>query len=139
MSAARVRIETSWPPNINDIRKVFPVTEGVIFAWGPDTIHNPSGNTLPPELIAHERVHHRQQGEDVEGWWARYLADPEWRLEQEIEAHRAEWRAYQRQGKSATKRRKKLAEIAGRLASPLYGLEMTPTEARTLILSIQDA
>ena len=96
-----ISIVTDWPPNISLIRAKLPVTERNIFAYG-GIIFNPGGIALSPELIAHEKVHFAQQrglnrwwrrnGDEV--WWRRFLEDPEFRLQQEAEAHRAEYREY---------------------------------------------
>lgn len=123
-----------WPPNITAIRAAFPLQHDVIFAWAPDTVYAPGGGPISPALMAHERTHCRQQGTDPEGWWARYIADPEFRLAQEVEAHRAEWRAFRNAGKSPKHRRRYLGEIATRLAAPLYGGLVTQADALALIL-----
>ncbi len=56
-------IVNDWPTNIAAIRAVLPVTRGNIFAYG-GKIYSPGSKTLAPELIAHEQVHFRQQGDD---------------------------------------------------------------------------
>ncbi len=81
------------PPNFEAIHKVFPMADGlgVIFAYAP-YIFVPSGNSLPPELIAHEQVHiDRQTAMGVDAWWQRYLVDVEFRYLEELLAHRAEY------------------------------------------------
>ncbi|MFP3947127.1 MAG: hypothetical protein ACLFWG_00220 [Longimicrobiales bacterium] len=129
----RVRIVERNPPNIREIRAAFDLTGNEIFAWGPDTIFNPSGAHLSPALIAHETEHVRQQNGDPEAWWDRYLRDAEFRLDQEVVAHRAEWEAFKRQKANPRKRRRYLGELARRLASAMYGSMVSPSEARALI------
>lgn len=89
-----MNIVIAYPPNIAEIRTRFrlPPGAGIIFAYG-DTIYNPDGISISPFLLAHEQTHQRQQGCDPAGWWHRYLADLPWRLDQELEAHRVEYRA----------------------------------------------
>jgi len=113
-------IVVDYPPNIDEIRKVFPLTGQEIFAWG-NQIYNPSGSKLPQWLIAHETVHKAQQGKDPQAWWDRYLIDPPWRFEQELEAHRVEYAHYCAAGFNRNRRRAMLKALARRLSSPMYG------------------
>ena len=123
-----MKIVIGYPPNIKAVRKVFPLTGGEIFAWG-DTIYNPGGGALTPWLIEHEEVHQKQQGDDIDGWWARYLIDPAWRLEQEMEAHQVEYRSYCSHHKDRNQQMRYAAMIARRLSSPMYGKIVTYREA----------
>lgn len=126
-----MRVVVARPPLFAEIDAVFYVAgKPVIFAWG-DVIYNPQGGPIGPELQAHEAVHGKRQGADVEGWWRRYIADPEFRLAEEIPAHEAEYRAYS--DKPRNVRRQALHHIASRLASPLYGRLIRYDDARRLI------
>lgn len=116
------------PPNIDRIREVFPLTGTEIFAWG-SIIYNPSGSYIPPWLEAHEAVHCKQQGNDIEGWWDRYLIDAEWRLSQEMEAHQAEYKEFCRLNKDRNLRTRYLTALASRLSSKMYGGIITQQEA----------
>ncbi len=107
----------------------------VIFAWN-DTIFNPSGAPVSNELGCHELVHCRQQNGDPEAWWRRYIDDAEFRLAQEIPAHRVEYGEFclhNRNDKLRNNRRHYLHLVAARLASPLYGNLVTYERARALI------
>ncbi len=127
-----IKIVNVYPPNIEQIRAAFPLQGGELFAYG-DTIYHPCDYPLSMWIIAHEEVHQRQQGTDVEGWWDKYINDPAFRLDQELEAHRAEYRAFCHTQLDRNYRVRYLAEIARRLASPMYGSLITATEARTEI------
>lgn len=129
-----MKIETAWPPNIAAIRSVFPLPRGVIFTYG-NVIYNPYGGKISRELKAHEAVHCKQQGDDIEGWWEKYLVDDEFRFDQELEAHRAEYRAFCKHAKNKNNRAAFLNRVATRLASEMYGGLVTRTEARTQILN----
>lgn len=121
----------SFPPNIAAIAAVFPaaMNVGVLFAWG-DSIFNPSGIEIPPELMAHEKIHgDRQLAMGVEAWWDRYLKDPDFRYEEELVAHRAEYQ-HICATMSRQQRRYYLAQIAKRLSSPLYGRMTTLERAK---------
>ena len=109
-----------WPPNIEAIRAVLPVTEKNIFAYG-GKIYSPSTVSLSRELIAHERVHFQQQGAEVDFWWQQFLLDPEFRLAQELPAHRAEYTEFCRNCKDRNKQVVYLRSLAKRLAAPMYG------------------
>lgn len=133
-------IETGWPPNIESIRAVLPVSENNIFAYGT-VIYNPGGMELPPWLIEHERVHFRQQDDlkswwrrnGAEVWWRRFLRDPEFRLEQELEAHRAEYRSFCSHNADKNLRSRALMAISKRLAAPMYGGIISVLDARKVI------
>ena len=131
-----MKVVRDRPPNFDRIATVFPVHKypGAIYAYG-DTIYNPSGNSLSAALHAHEEVHSERQGGDPEAWWERYLVEPAFRLAEEIPAHRAEWEAFCKMGFGRGERRRYLAIIAGRLASPLYGHLTTFARAREIILA----
>jgi hypothetical protein len=109
------------PPNIEEIKKVFDVeNRPVLFAWN-DRIYNPKGVHISEYLMAHEAVHlHRQYGAP-RTWWDRYIRDPQFRLEEEIEAHRAEYNSYCEHHKDRNARAVFLHHLATRLSGPLYG------------------
>lgn len=98
-----------YPPNYRVINDAMNVRgKRAIFCYG-NTIFNPSRIKITTQLLAHEGVHSAQQGRDPSAWWLRYLADVDFRLNQEVPAHRAELAA----GGD-------LDEIAQRLSSALY-------------------
>lgn len=145
-----MRIVQAYPPMIEEIDAAFNVRgKAILFAWG-ETIFNPAGVDVPPELVAHEKVHGRRQlgaaihgtarGEDaVRQWWHRYIADPTFRLAEEIPAHVAEfgvlcannrgrWRS------ERNMRRTLAAHVARKLSSPLYGRLIGLNEAKQLLM-----
>jgi hypothetical protein len=127
------RILTMFPPNIGRITKVIPHArkQGVIFTYG-DTIYNPAGNKLPPELIAHEMVHIEQQhGINPEVWWAMYLSDPKFRLGMEIPAHKVEM-DYLRANRMSHR------HVLTRLLSPLYAAILPPDMTENEIEDLLD-
>ena len=121
-----------YPPNFDKINKVFHTRGRAIFyAWG-DRIYAPHSTTIPKSLEIHERVHGVQQDGDPEKWWDLYIADPSFRLGQEIAAHRQEY-AYLIQNANRHERRRALKAIAKRLSCNLYGNIISPSQARTII------
>jgi hypothetical protein len=120
------------PPVYDRAAEVFPLKGDEIFAYG-DTIYNPSGGYLPEWTIAHEKVHQTQQGLDPAAWWDRYLVDEEFRLDQELEAHRVEYLTYCKITKDRELRAKALRAMAKRLSGPMYGKLMTYVQAQKRI------
>lgn len=129
-------IVKDFPPNIEEIRSRFKLKGSELFCWG-NKIYVPSGKSVAPQLIAHEKVHCRQQGDDIEGWWSRYLEDAEFRFDQELEAHQVEYKAYCHNGANRGQRRMYLRMMSRRLASAMYGNVCTAKEAKKKILEKQ--
>jgi hypothetical protein len=128
-----VEIKQEYPPNIGKIRQAgIPLGGKEIFAYD-NVIYNPSGGRLTEPLIAHEKVHFKQQGDDTDAWWERYLVDMDFRLEQELAAHRAEYKDFCRSVRQREKRVRFLSEIALRLSGPLYGGKITHRDAMKAI------
>jgi hypothetical protein len=126
-----VRIVVDRPPNYDAIVRAFgTLPPGVIFAYG-DAVYSPSGEELPPDLVAHEQVHLRQQAAvgGPEPWWSRYLAEPTFRLEQELEAYRVQIAFHT----DRPSRRACLRRVARDLARPMYGRIVTAEQARRLL------
>lgn len=133
-----MNVVVSSPPNFDAIVERFPFArnQGVIFTYG-QTIYNPSGIAISSALKCHESVHAQRQGEDEEEirqWWRRYLDEPMFRLEEELLAHRAEYRAFKGWEKDSRKQAQELESIAARLSGPLYGNVLTLARARRLIV-----
>ena len=112
----------STPPNYMEIVSVLPEAKNknTIYAYAPN-VYIPSGKSLSVPLIAHESVHIRQQGDDPEAWWNKYLMYEEFRFEQELEAHIAEYKAFCRLHSDRNRQIAGLEQIARRLIGPLYG------------------
>lgn len=128
------------PPNILEIKAVFPIDEHTVFTYG-DTLYNPGGWDISENLLVHEKVHQRQQGKDPEGWWEKYMVDEHFRLSQEIEAYRKQYQAFRKslgQYSVLEKNRRQnefLERIAKDLSGPLYGNIISFEEAVAKILS----
>lgn len=117
-------IITARPPNFEQVLKSFPNAgnPGVIFAYGGN-IYNPSGNTIPPALLAHEEVHlNRQVMHGGDGWWDLYLVDDEFRYYEEMLAHAAEFKAL-RVGNDRNAGAALLMRTAMRLTAKLYNYQ----------------
>ena len=127
-----MRIIVDWPPNIDALREAFPIEDrtDVVFSYG-DRVYSPGSPHISPSIQAHERMHCARQmicAGGVEAWWLAYIADPSFRLAEEIPAHRAEyqwWAARTGADKPVdgfrSARLYHLTHIARRLSSPMYG------------------
>lgn len=126
-----MKTSDNFPPNYSFIKEILGDIESdkPIFCFG-DTIYNPFGVKLTPDLERHEEVHSEQQSHLPEVWWNKYLLDKDFRLSQEIEAYGEQFVFI----KSLPKITPKLIEwfqdrIASSLASPLYGRMISYGEA----------
>lgn len=134
------------PPNFEQIKIAFPKSDGgnVIFAYAGD-IYCPSGAAIPPALIAHEEVHLARQkmmepcsgsatqwsGPDL--WWQYYLEDSEFRYQEELLAHVAEFKV-QRTTNDRNFGARLLTATALRLVASLYDYQ----PPRTLQQALKD-
>lgn len=149
-----MRIIKALPPNIDEIDAAFGVRkilekQSIYFSWG-DRIFNPGGTDISPAIMRHEIVHGMQQKSERDArisidhgcraWWIKYLHDPEFRLAQEIEAHRAEYEWHRDRNEASQPYRGyrsrldfRLQQIALRLSGPLYGRLISLSEAKKAI------
>jgi len=126
-----MKTKNTTPPNWLDIIKRFPAIEQmvdrVIFTYYPE-VYVPSGAKLPSDIQLHEGIHLRQQHEyGVASWWKRYLADDDFRLEQELEAYAAQLHMWRPAGNSQFQKAKD--RMVNDLISPAYDLKITYSEA----------
>ena len=119
-----------YPPNIEDIRKVFNPPETVCFSYG-DKIYNPSGNELNDDILVHESVHEKQQKNNPVEWWNKYLTDKEFRLEMEVEAYATQYNYIQRKYPNRTVKR--LLDKYSETLATIYKLDISQSHAETLI------
>lgn len=102
-----------------------------VYTYGR-TIFSPSTPNLPDDLLAHERVHQRQQGWFPWLWWARYLVDRRFRFRQELAAYQAQMWTLRRthRGQNLLPQ---LRHMASALAGPMYGHLCSINTARLAI------
>ena len=128
-----MKIVRGYPPNYDQIKKKFNPKDGVVYTYG-DTIYAPNTNEIPPDLMMHETTHSLQQKKtSPKEWWDNYLKDSKFRLSQELEAYRTQYKfikgAYNRKN-----RRGLLQKISKDLSSNLYGGVITNEDALELIV-----
>ena len=113
-------IKYEYPPNYKDILEVLPAArkKGVVFTYGED-VYSPSGKfTL--DVAVHEDVHIQQQNHGAKDWWDKYLSDPAFRFQQELQAYQQQW-VFAKSSMDRFTRRKLLRRISKDLAGPIYG------------------
>lgn len=120
-----------WPPNIEEIRKRFDLTDRKpVFTYG-NKLYNPYGFQIPKDLMVHEETHEKQQT-NVKDWWSKYLTDNEFRLSQELEAYRNQYK-YACDNYPRQVRRQLLNHIISSLSSKMYGSMVTKKQAEGLL------
>jgi hypothetical protein len=127
-----MEIKVEYPPNIELIKKHFPLKPGVVFTYGA-SIYNPDNGFIDEALFYHEMTHSLQQGKNPEAWWLRYLAEPDFRFVQELEAYQNQYQRFCQLEKDRNKQARFLSRIAWDLSSPLYGKICSLSEARQAI------
>jgi hypothetical protein len=128
-----MKIEPTFPPNYEQINETLHIADytAAVFTFR-DTLHNPHDTQIRPDLLTHEEVHAKQQGGDPEGWWKRYLEDPQFRLEQEAEAYGVQYR-FLKSMLDTKKTKLVLMHLASDLSGPGYGNMVDFYKAETLI------
>lgn len=107
----------------------------VLFAYD-DAIYNPSGQEVPEDIIAHEAVHLQQQAEcgGAEAWWQRYLSDPYFRIQQEVEAYATQYAFICNYiVRDRNRQVHVLISLSRALSGPLYGSMISRSEAEKMI------
>lgn len=135
-----MQIVKGYPPNIQVIDAKFHVIGKPVFFCYGDTIYNPAGVIICPSIVKHEEVHSIRQAGHPEQWWERYIVDLQFRLDEEIPAHRAELKfwAQRADARKPVKGFRSLYhfyefQVAKKLSSPLYGSMISLAQAKTRI------
>lgn len=130
-----MNIVNDYPPNhdlICDAIEGVRGNESIVFTYG-DTVYHPSGGELAEHVKQHERVHIQQQTKmDKDEWWAEYLKNPQFRLEQELAAYRVQFKYIQR-GRNWRNTESLLSAISKDLSGDMYGNILSYQEARAAI------
>jgi len=134
-----MKIIRAYPPIYSTLVTHFPIKgkQNILYAWG-DTIFNPSGHPVPQWLHDHEAVHGQRQlaiaaaapfSAPIYRWWDQYIMDTQFRLSEEILAHRAEWKSFVKHNLTLGKQEDYLRGMVERLSGPLYGKVISPKAA----------
>lgn len=130
MPLTNYKISHELPPVYDRCVELWGVSfDNTVWTYG-DTIY--CKNMPSDNLLAHELVHVKQQtliGADE--WWMKYFADPEFRLSQEVEAYRAQYKHFPTNNREIKAR--VLVQFAQALSGEMYGKIITFGEAVKLI------
>jgi hypothetical protein len=138
MVVTSMKQKQETPPNYLEIVKHLGELDlkNVIFCYG-DTIYNPTGKTITPDLEIHEDTHRKQQGHAPDIWWEQYLTDPIFRLNQELEAYGAQYqfacKAIDEIKGPASMKKWALESMAKALSGEIYGRIIGLAEAQSKI------
>ena len=131
-----MKVVRDTPPMFLEIAQAFsPLPPGVLISFG-DTLFNPDGAGIRPDVMAHEEEHGRRQlaypgGEKA--WWRMYIDDPQFRCEEEVAAFGAQHDFISNSGVSRQVRRAALRKLAQDLCRPMYGFGLSRDDAYDLI------
>jgi hypothetical protein len=130
-----MKIVYDVPPNYDEIAAVFKIKDRlrVVFTYG-NTLYVPGGTAIKIDkpLMKHEETHARQQkAYGVDDWWERFLHEPAFRLQQELEAYRTQYKNMV--DLPLEDRLGYLEHISNDLAGEIYGNMLTAKEAKAVI------
>lgn len=126
-----LKISNEFPPNYRDIVMLLGECKDAIYCYG-DTIYNPYKRDITPDIEIHEQVHSKQQGDNPDMWYNKYLTSGDFRLSQEIEAYGEQYHFVK--GLLPAKLREWAKDnMAKALSSPAYGNLLSYREAEQAI------
>ncbi len=132
----RVRLEKPPFGLYERAEKQFGVVweDGVVFTVS-DIVYSPY--SITPDLLVHEKTHEKQQRViGTKLWWEKYFDDEPFRLEQELEAYRAQYAYLKATMKDREKLFKKLHFICSKLSGTMYGNIISYSEAMEKIKNL---
>jgi len=127
-----MKIINRLPPHYSEIKAVLNPPKDAIFCYG-DTIYNPSGGIVWPDLEFHEHCHEIQQGDNPDKWWMLYLSNSVFRQQEEIQAYSAQYTFLKEKIKMTNKDLKQALFEMAQVLSGDYKLDLTYQEAENLI------
>ncbi len=134
-----MKIEHTYPPNIEAIRAKFKLSPNTVFTYG-STLHNPGNGEIDVYLETHEETHERQQlAKGVEEWWKKYLDDNQFRFDQELEAYQNQFEHFCDNKKNPMRQEAFLNLLGRDLSGPMYGNVCTLEEAKQKIRKYEDS
>jgi hypothetical protein len=128
-----VKFSKQKPPIYEKCEEMFGVKwkKGIIMTYG-DTVH--CKYKLKEPKITHESVHVDQQMKiGKEDWWSRYFEDDKFRLDQEVEAYRAEIKWIRHNVKGMDLKSRMIEKIVQDISSEMYGNMVSEKEALELL------
>lgn len=114
-------------PLLSKYKEKFKITPYTVFAYDKEIY---SDNELPTHLLIHELKHIEQQNRiGVDMWVEKYLNNPQFRLNEEVEAYQAELKCF----RDRNERYKEKMRCAKQLSSDLYDNIVSYQEALKLL------
>lgn len=107
------------PPNWEILEKAFGVKWGNICVTYGNHIY--SSKIISPNVVEHEKVHIKQQGNNPDKWWDKYIKDSKFRLEQEKEAYREQVKYIKCNSKDRNLIHKVCVSLVNDLSGKMYG------------------
>src|SRR3990167_3163232 len=127
-----LKIIKGLPPNIELIRAAgFEGNEDAVYTYG-EPVYSLTKKEIPPDILEHEKVHSRQQGSNPDWYISQWLTDTDFRKDSEVEAYAVQLN-FIRENMGAKAAKEALDELADNLASDMYKLGITKSQAETLI------
>lgn len=129
-----MKLKRELPPNYEAIAKTLNPNENTVFTYG-NTLYAPNitdDKQIEDHLWIHEETHEKQQI-NPQKWWNRYIAEPEFRMDQELEAYGNQYAFVCKKNLNAKIKKGFLERIASDLCSSLYGNLLTQAEAESKI------
>ena len=129
-----MQIIPTKPPIYDEAHKHFEIDDEItVYTYG-DIIYNPANISIDDALYAHEETHSRQQRDHgVKEWWEWYFKNPIFRFKMEAEAFARQYDKYCEVEHDRNYQYKYLHKLASSLASPMYKVGMTTSQAMTEI------
>lgn len=116
------------------VKEKFPDVnpETIVIAYYPDLY---CARDLDPDFNSHERVHLWQQEQiGVDKWWAKYLSDPQFLLEQETEAYKVQGEVIRKHIKDRNVAVGRMIRIARDFSSAIYGNVISFEDAKKVLM-----
>lgn len=127
-----MKIKEEYPPNIELIELALGKSKDAIYTYG-DTIYNPHKRIITSDIEVHEGVHCKQQVDNPDYYTTKYLTDPEFRLECEVEAYGTQWQYIQDNVADSKLKYWLLEKMAFALSGQDYGSLVSYGKAESLI------
>lgn len=133
-----VAISKQKPPHwiLDEVKEKFGVVweSSVIFTYG--NVISSSAGMMTEDLLAHEKHHTIQQSNfgGADKWWREYLDNEQFRLDQELECYRKQYKWLKANIKDRNEVFRYLEHYANSLSGEMYGNLLSKSEARALII-----
>ena len=136
----RMELVSEYPPCYEAVHKELPLAnpKTSAFTYG-NKIYVPEQKTdqIGATVLQHETQHSEQQDKigSPEAWWEKWIADKEFRLEQEGEAYARQYWFFCANKKDRNARARMLHHLCANMSGDMYGRMCSYEEAKKIILN----